>query len=122
MFQLNGSFMACPQRLKKDDLSIGLQDTLHLAYPFFQFSAPCFLVPDDKISYAPARDNEINGMVLHRQLSMVSDIHLPVRQTTCNQPLAADPQHFGRGIERMNRFQALCQQESQAPRPCAEID
>src|SRR5690349_17458448 len=60
-------------------------------------------------------------MIGHRQLTVVRHIHLPVRKTAGDEPLAADTQHLGGGIKSAYRFRPRHKQESQPPGPGAEV-
>src|SRR5512133_2305359 len=102
MLQWNGSVIACAQRLKKDDLPIGLENTLHLFHPFLQVLPPSLRMPNHEIGDAPTRDNQIGTMIWNRKLTMIRYINLPIGEATPKEPFTTNAQHLCRNVKCSN--------------------
>src|SRR5215211_3520389 len=102
MFKPNGFFVSCTERFKQNDRATAAKNSLHLKQPLIEFELSMFLVPDRKIAYTPTGAGKINGVILHRKLTVVGNVHLPVAESAGDQTLAADAQHLGGGVEGAN--------------------
>src|SRR6266498_878586 len=122
MFQLNGSLIAGAQRLKKDDLPIWLEDTLHFVHPFLQFISPGFRMPNDEIRDAPTREDKICKMILNWQLTMIRYIHIPIGESACDKSFTTNAQHFRRHVKRSNESYTRSEHPCMPSRPSAEIE